>query len=722
MKNISQTVDVKNLQKKDDKENFVCYSSIKNKLPKPNPILSQQLQLHKVNSLLPLKKNYLEANEQEVTYKTPIQQQEQECLTQKPITLQAFIKPLKLIYQKYQPQQNLNLYATLLHQPGNNFDPSHYYQSDEDIKFDSLFESGNLFQVFKKSDRDYILLLQNDINTKGYTQWFYFSISNKSSNLCNIKLSIININKDMCFYRQGMKILINECNYWRKDSLGLTFKKNNILRNDSCFYYTLSFNYTFIEQGTVYFASNYPYTYSNLQAYLSSKYLVYDRIMKVKNIITSQAGNEIQIITITNDNKDEKQGLLFIGRQHPGETPSSYVIEGIINCLLSAEADELRNKFVVKIIPMLNVDGVVHGNQRCGLGGFDLNRKWGCNRDDTLISVEKLITHFHENYPIQLILDIHGHSKKLSAFFYGHSCNEFITELCNSDKRFSLQNSRFMQNTKYLNHTARVYLQKLLNMKQNIYTLEISYFGYKQENQIVDFTLNDLRSMGREIVITLSKNQELENWTESILINDQNSDVSFSESSISEDEITFEEIKQFQPEPLKERINNQDKQYQRSNSFKQRQLRSSQSRNRAKSQSIQNQIKYQQFTYNFIDNSFNNFNQKIENYDHQSLFIPQQKPKQSEYTIQPLVVMPQHSLKHQFLWQNRLKQQNQQNQREIKFQNYKEQRDLKIYQEFKDYVNTKQSTNKPLLPKYSFNDTDLFKKCQAKKQYLIINL
>ncbi|CAD8196837.1 unnamed protein product [Paramecium pentaurelia] len=720
MKNISQTVDVKNISKKEDKENLFFYQSIKDKLPKPNPILIQQLQLNKVNSLLPLKKNYLEANEQQITYKTPIQQQEQECLTQKPITLQAFLKPLKLIYQKYQPQQNQNLYATLIHQPDNNFDASHYYQSDEDIKFDSLFESGNLFQVFKKSDKDYILLLQNDINTKGYTQWFYFSISNKNSTLSNIKLSIININKDMCFYRQGMKILINECNYWRKDSLGLSFKKNNIQRNNSTFYYSLSFNYTFIEQGTVYFASNYPYTYSNLQTFISSKYLVYDKILKVKNIITSQAGNEIQIITITNDNKDQKQGLLFIGRQHPGETPSSFVIEGIINALLSAEADELRNKFVIKIIPMLNVDGVVHGNQRCGLGGFDLNRKWGCNRDDTLNEIEKLITNFNENYPIQLILDIHGHSKKLSAFFYGHSCNEFITELCNSDKRFSLENSRFMKNTKYLNHTARVFLQKLLNMNQNIYTLEISYFGYKDQNQIVDFTLNDLRSMGREIINTLSKNIETQIWTESILINEQNSDVSFSDSSISEDEIGYEEIKQIQPEPLREKNNNLERQYPRSNSYKQRQLKSSQTRNRAKSQSIQNQMKYQQFTYNFIDNSFNNnCNVKNDNYDHQSLFIPQQKPKQSEYTIQPLVIMPQHSLKHQFLWQNRLKQQNN---KEIKLQNLKEQRDLKIYQEFKDYVNNKQYSNKPLLPKYSFNDTDLFKKSQAKKQYLIINL
>ena len=27
---------------------------------------------------------------------------------------------------------------------------------------------------------------------------------------------------------------------------------------------------------------------------------------------------------------------------------------------------------------MLNIDGVIHGNQRTSLAGFDLNRKWDC--------------------------------------------------------------------------------------------------------------------------------------------------------------------------------------------------------------------------------------------------------------------------------------------------------------------------------------------------------
>ncbi len=42
--------------------------------------------------------------------------------------------------------------------------------------------------------------------------------------------------------------------------------------------------------------------------------------------------------------------------------------------LLSDSAKPLRNSVIFKIIPLVNVDGVVAGNFRTGLLGFDLNR------------------------------------------------------------------------------------------------------------------------------------------------------------------------------------------------------------------------------------------------------------------------------------------------------------------------------------------------------------
>lgn len=63
---------------------------------------------------------------------------------------------------------------------------------------------------------------------------------------------------------------------------------------------------------------------------------------------------------------------------HPGETMVSQIIEYIIDFLLgnSMLAKILRDNFVFKIVPMLNIDGVIIGNYRCNLTGVDLNRQW----------------------------------------------------------------------------------------------------------------------------------------------------------------------------------------------------------------------------------------------------------------------------------------------------------------------------------------------------------
>jgi murein tripeptide amidase MpaA len=94
------------------------------------------------------------------------------------------------------------------------------------------------------------------------------------------------------------------------------------------------------------------------------------------------AGNKCEYITITGKNhpdmKQERKGMLLSARIHPGESNSSWMMKGIIDFLVgnSPEARVLREKFVFKIIPMLNPDGVINGNYRCSLAGCDLNRRW----------------------------------------------------------------------------------------------------------------------------------------------------------------------------------------------------------------------------------------------------------------------------------------------------------------------------------------------------------
>jgi murein tripeptide amidase MpaA len=53
-------------------------------------------------------------------------------------------------------------------------------------------------------------------------------------------------------------------------------------------------------------------------------------------------------------------------------------MRGVIDYLISDEPGALwlRENFVFKIVPMLNPDGVIVGNNRCSLSGHDLNRQY----------------------------------------------------------------------------------------------------------------------------------------------------------------------------------------------------------------------------------------------------------------------------------------------------------------------------------------------------------
>jgi murein tripeptide amidase MpaA len=79
--------------------------------------------------------------------------------------------------------------------------------------------------------------------------------------------------------------------------------------------------------------------------------------------------------------KDSKI-IWIIARQHPVETTSSYMVEGIINYLLNimskatTQGDTFYQNYIFKIVPMVNPDGVIHGNTRAELTGIDSNRAW----------------------------------------------------------------------------------------------------------------------------------------------------------------------------------------------------------------------------------------------------------------------------------------------------------------------------------------------------------
>lgn len=112
-----------------------------------------------------------------------------------------------------------------------------------------------------------------------------------------------------------------------------------------------------------------------------------------------------------------------MGRQHSGETQSSFLIEEIVYTLLgnNSESEFLLDKFDIYVCPMLNIDGVCLGNYRTNAYGYDLNRYWHTENQlkiPEILYFKSFINNLKKRTKIALILDLHGHSKKFFIYYF----------------------------------------------------------------------------------------------------------------------------------------------------------------------------------------------------------------------------------------------------------------------------------------------------------------
>jgi cytosolic carboxypeptidase protein 2/3 len=320
---------------------------------------------------------------------------------------------------------------------------------EETIFFDSKFESGNLRRVYRISPNEYNLLLEFDVGTENYSQWFFFRVFNIRKDL-TIKMNIINLIKPNNFYNEGQQPRVfSDCRgCWSDENCqSIVYSKSDwkkLIGKTKLPYYTLSFSYTFaFANDCTYFAHCYPYTYTDLVLYLrglernwknsetaclhKEKKNLETSFYKMFKLTQTDIGNDIFVLELGNPKKPK---IILTGRVHPGESNGSLVIKGIIDSLIEGaeviqcekeQNQNLFDEYSFVIIPMLNPDGVRYGNYRCGLGGWDMNRRWNGEEGEVLTVVKDYIKKINDNEGIALFCDIHGHSKSKDVFLYG--CN-----------------------------------------------------------------------------------------------------------------------------------------------------------------------------------------------------------------------------------------------------------------------------------------------------------
>ncbi|XP_065795090.1 cytosolic carboxypeptidase 3 [Muntiacus reevesi] len=394
---------------------------------------------------------------------------------------------------------------------------------DDTLMFEARFESGNLQKVVKVAEYEYQLTVRPDLFTNKHTQWYYFQVTNTQAGIV-YRFTIINFTKPASLYNRGMRPLFyseKEASAhnigWQRIGDQIKYYRNN-QGQDRHHHFSLTWTFQFPHsKDTCYFAHCYPYTYTNLQEYLSgiNNDPVRSKFCKIRVLCHTIARNMVYILTITtplkNSESRKRKAVILTARVHPGETNSSWIIKGFLDYILgnSSDAKLLRDTFVFKVVPMLNPDGVIVGNYRCSLAGRDLNRNYTSLLKESFPSVwytRNMIRRLMEKREVILYCDLHGHSKKENIFMYGCDGSDRCKALYlqqrifplmlskNCPDKFSFSSCKFnIQKSK--EGTGRVVMWKM--GIRNSFTMEATFCGSTLgDKRGTHFNTKDLESMG----------------------------------------------------------------------------------------------------------------------------------------------------------------------------------------------------------------------------------
>eukprot|EP00092_Neocalanus_flemingeri_P026232 GFUD01028433.1.p1 GENE.GFUD01028433.1~~GFUD01028433.1.p1 ORF type:complete len:549 (+),score=113.91 GFUD01028433.1:26-1648(+) len=451
-----------------------------------------------------------------------------------------------------------------------------------EYRFFSDFDSGNLaeveevsvnedeiheaeFQVWTKPD-----CFQTEFQAGNTGTWFYFGMAGGQPGAL-IKFNIMNIGRQTSLFSQGMKpvcLVTSESDEWKR------INDDPIVTSveDGC---VLSFMFRNPKntKKETFLALTYPYKFEELQETLDTieeSFNCHPRAFKQmqtedktdiyihrETVIKSLENRNLDLLTITDMNGlqeeleddlqdlfpdetnrrphmfDKKEIVFVSSRVHPGETCASYVMKGFINFLLrkdDVQATKLREKYVFKIVPMLNPDGVANGHYRNDTRGVNLNRVYGNptkEHSPTIFAAKKLIDYYHSlnqnkespTSNIFLYTDIHGHATERGIFMYGNHSedNEFKVQTLLYPKLLAINNPNFsFASCKTANMTlqdlvsgtnadgcGRAYAHRATGLAQ-AYTLECSFNGGdndKGEKEI--YTPEVYEDFGKSLAVSI---------------------------------------------------------------------------------------------------------------------------------------------------------------------------------------------------------------------------
>ncbi len=263
------------------------------------------------------------------------------------------------------------------------------------ITFDANFESGNLKSVSTTDSIHYKVTTHEDIGGR----WFYFRIAGVKDKFVNVEILNSDVTKAMYSYDN-----INYNRFSDEESPQINM-----------------FEKTY-GSDTVYVAYYTPYNYSFLQSKLNE--WGKNQFVNLDTLGFTPQNFPIQEMTVTDfEYPDSSKFVVWIhARTHPGETPSSWHFQGIMDELLSGKEviNYYLSKIIFHIVPFVNPDGVYFGRSRTNFTGTDLESNWDKPENETSEEVKILrarMKELNDEKPFSVFLNLHSQASSYCTFW-----------------------------------------------------------------------------------------------------------------------------------------------------------------------------------------------------------------------------------------------------------------------------------------------------------------
>ena len=251
------------------------------------------------------------------------------------------------------------------------------------LQFDASFESGNLAEarLIAEVPLEYDLHIRPDTLNSRHRVWFYFAVRGATRGQ-KVIFNLIGYSKTKSLYRDGMAPVVctSARPHWERMPESSVYYYKSPRHGK---HYVLSFPFCFDrkdarKEEVYYFAYCFPYTYSYLQRFLHSLDAAQLPCYRRECLCRTVQHRRLDLVTISSPANlaldaaakrhrgrrpplppEHRRNLVFISsRVHPGETPASYLMHGLLLFLTSdhARAQALREAVVVKLVPMRNPD------------------------------------------------------------------------------------------------------------------------------------------------------------------------------------------------------------------------------------------------------------------------------------------------------------------------------------------------------------------------------